>query len=71
MPTVHMTFTDTPTGGVDVQTDFHPSIGQRCTPAQGVALEIFNRTSKQWGIEAVHVRMHAEASSALQPPAGA
>lgn len=66
MATVHLTLTDTPTGGVDVQTDFHPGIGERCTKAQSAALEIFNRTRKQWGmtaIEAVHVQMHAEGAT--------
>jgi len=58
MATVHMTFTDTPTGGVEVQTDFVPAIGAPCSKAQAAALEIFNRTRRDWGmagIEVVHI----------------
>lgn len=61
MATVHMSFTDTPTGGVEVHTDFTPGIGAPCTKAQAVALEIFNRTRRDWqlaGIEAVHINHH-------------
>jgi hypothetical protein len=51
MPTVHITLTDTPTGGVAIHTDFKPAIGAKCSPAQGHALEIMARTHKQWGLE--------------------
>lgn len=51
MATIHLTLIDTPAGGVAVRTSFKPAIGQPCTPAQGHALEIINRTHKQWGIE--------------------
>lgn len=50
MPQVHMIFTDTPAGGVAVHTDFQPAIGRACSPAQAAALEIYNRTRKQWGM---------------------
>jgi len=59
MATVHITLTDTPTGGVEVHTDFTPGIGAPCTKAQSTALEIFNRTRREWnlsGIEAVHIK---------------
>lgn len=55
MATVHMTFTDTPTGGVEVHSDFQPSRGAPCTKAQAAALEIFNRTRKDWGVSAIEV----------------
>lgn len=58
MATVRITLTDTATGGVEVQTDFHPAIGAPCTKAQAAALEIFNRTRREWGmadIEVVHI----------------
>jgi hypothetical protein len=49
MPTVHLTLADTPTGGVAIRSSFKPAIGLPCSPAQGHALEIINRTHKQWG----------------------
>lgn len=51
MAEIHITLSDTPTGGVAIHTDFKPAIGQPCTPAQGHALEIINRTQKQWGLQ--------------------
>jgi hypothetical protein len=60
MATVHMTFTDTDAGGVEVHSDFQPAIGKACTKAQAAALEIFNRTRKEWGmagIEVVHMQV--------------
>ena len=50
MAEIIITLRDTPAGGVAVHTDFKPAIGQPCTPAQGHALEIINRTHKQWGL---------------------
>jgi len=50
MAKITMTLTDTPEGGVAVHSDFKPAVGKACTPAQGYALEIINRTHKQWGI---------------------
>lgn len=52
MAEITITLRDTPAGGVAVHTDFKPAIGQPCTPAQGHALEIINRTHKQWGLDA-------------------
>ncbi len=52
MAEIHITLRDTPQGGVAIHTDFRPAIGQPCTPAQGHALEIINRTQKQWGLVA-------------------
>lgn len=50
MPAVTITLTDTPAGGVAIHTDFKPAIGRSCSPAQSAALEIFNRTRKDWGV---------------------
>jgi len=50
MAEITITLRDTPTGGVAIHTTFKPAIGQPCTPAQGHALEIINRTHKQWGL---------------------
>lgn len=55
MATVHLTLTDTDTGGVEVHTDFMPSIGAPCTKAQAAALEMFNRTRREWGISGIEV----------------
>jgi hypothetical protein len=58
MASVRITLTDTPTGGVEVSTDFAPTVGAPCSKAQSAALEIFNRTRKEWaaaGIEVVHI----------------
>lgn len=50
MPSVIITLTDTPTGGVAIKTDFTPAVGLPISPAQAHALEIFNRTRHQWGL---------------------
>ena len=50
MAQITMTLTDTPNGGVSIHSDFKPAVGNACTPAQGYALEIINRTHKQWGV---------------------
>lgn len=54
MAEITLTLRDTPTGGVSIHSNFKPAIGKPCTPAQGHALEIINRTHKQWGLEALH-----------------
>lgn len=50
MANITMTLTDTPDGGVSIHSSFRPAVGNPCTPAQGYALEIINRTHKQWGV---------------------
>lgn len=50
MPTVTITLTDTPTGGVAIHTEFKPAVGLPLSPAQAQALDICNRTRKQWGL---------------------
>ncbi len=49
MPSVTITLTDTPTGGVAVHTDFKPAIGAPCSPAQAAVLDIISRTKRDWG----------------------
>jgi hypothetical protein len=51
MATIVITLTDTPKGSVSVQTDFIPTVGASCTPAQSTALEIITRTKRQWGLQ--------------------
>jgi hypothetical protein len=51
MATIHITLTDTPSGGVSVQHDFTPAIGKTCTNAQAAALDIFTRTRREWGMK--------------------
>ena len=50
MPSITITLSDTPTGGVSVHSDFKPAIGTPLSPAQSAALDIVARTSKQWGM---------------------
>lgn len=52
MATIVLTLRDTPTGAVAIHSSFKPAIGKSCTPAQGHALEMINRTHKQWGLPA-------------------
>lgn len=48
MATVTLTLTDAPNGAVAIHSSFKPRIGLPCSPAQGHALEIINRTQKTW-----------------------
>ena len=50
MPTVIITLEDTPQGGVSIHSSFKPAVGNPVSPAQSHALEIINRTHKQWGL---------------------
>lgn len=52
MAQVTITLTDTPEGGVAVQTDFKPAIGAPCSAAQAAALDIISRTRKHYGLGA-------------------
>lgn len=51
MASVTLTLTDTPNGAVSVHSNFKPAVGRRISPAQAYALEVINRTHKQWGIQ--------------------
>lgn len=50
MPSITITLSDTPTGGVSVHSDFKPAVGMPLSAAQSAALDIVARTSKQWGV---------------------
>ena len=50
MAAVTITLTDTPTGSVAIHTEFKPAIGAPCSPAQAAALEVINRTRRDWGM---------------------
>ena len=56
MPSVTITLTDTPTGGIAIKTDFAPAAGSPCSAAQAAALDIIRRTAREYGLgnEAVH-----------------
>ena len=49
MPTVTLTLTDTPAGGVAITMDFKPAIGQQASPAQADALDFVRTHRKRWG----------------------
>ncbi|OGB26218.1 MAG: hypothetical protein A3I66_00770 [Burkholderiales bacterium RIFCSPLOWO2_02_FULL_57_36] len=49
MPSITITLTDTPQGGVSIAHDFKPAVGSPCSRAQSVALEIISRTQRDWG----------------------
>ena len=49
MPTVTLTLTDTPAGGVAITMDFKPAIGQQASPAQADALDFVRSHKKRWG----------------------
>ena len=50
MAAVTITLEDTPSGAVAVHSDFKPAIGSPCSLAQSAALEIMNRTAREYGL---------------------
>ncbi len=80
MPSVTITLSDTPTGGVAVHTDFNPAVGNPCSQAQSAALDIISRTRRHYGladlpmagvdIDRVH-RQRDNVVSAIEQPQGA
>lgn len=50
MAAVTITLEDTPAGGVAVHSDFKPAVGGKCSLAQSAALEIMNRTAREYGL---------------------
>ena len=53
MPSVTITLTDTPTGGVAVYSNYAPALGSKTTPAQQAAQDIVNRTCREYGLKPV------------------
>ncbi|MDD2728301.1 DUF4406 domain-containing protein [Malikia sp.] len=51
MPSITLTLTDTPAGGVSLTSSFQPAIGYPCSAAQAYALDIMARTRKDWGLQ--------------------
>lgn len=49
MPSITITLSDTPAGGVAITSNFRPAVGEPCTAAQATALDIMARTNKEWG----------------------
>ena len=52
MPSVTITLSDTPTGGIAIKTDFKPAVGSPCSAAQAAALDIIHRTAREYGLDA-------------------
>lgn len=50
MPSVTITLTDTPTGGVSVHSNYVPALGQKTSMAQSAAQDIINRTCREYGL---------------------
>lgn len=50
MPSITITITDTPTGGVAVHSNYVPALGGKTTPAQMAAQDIVNRTCREYGL---------------------
>jgi hypothetical protein len=50
MPTITITLTDTPTGGVAVHSDYVPALGAKTSRAQTAAQDIINRTCREFGL---------------------
>ena len=67
MPTVTLTLTDTPHGGVAIHSSYHPAVGNPCSPAQDAALEIIKRTHKEWGVNPDMQGVDIDAVHALTP----
>lgn len=51
MSIVTFALIDTPDGRVAVHSSYRPLAGQACSPAESAALEIMNRTRREWGLE--------------------
>lgn len=50
MPTVTITLTDTPSGGVAVHSNYVPAQGAKTSLAQSAAQDIINRTCREFGL---------------------
>lgn len=50
MPSVTITITDTPSGGVSVYSNYVPALGCKTTLAQTAAQDIINRTCRDYGL---------------------
>ena len=56
MAEVTITLKDTPTGGVYAHSTYTPAVGHPLTPAQAAALEMMNRTTREWGVPATQTQ---------------
>jgi hypothetical protein len=50
MSKVTITLEDTAAGGVSITSDYTPTVGAPCSAAQAHALEIINRTRRDWDL---------------------
>ena len=69
MPTVTLTLTDTPHGGVAIHSTYIPAVGNPCSPAQDAALEILKRTHKEWGVNPAMAGVDIDAVHRAKPAA--
>lgn len=67
MPTVTITLTDTPHGGVAIHSTYIPAVGNPCSPAQDAALEIIKRTHKEWGVNPAMAGVDIDAVHIVKP----
>lgn len=67
MPTVTLTLTDTPHGGVAIYSSYQPAVGNPCSPAQDAALEIIKRTHKEWGVNPTMLGVDIDAVHTIDP----
>lgn len=68
MPSVTITLSDTPTGGIAIKTDFTPAAGNPCSAAQAAALDIIRRTAREYGLvnaDAPHRRANRDCDTAI------
>lgn len=59
MPTVTITLSDTPTGGVAVHSNYVPALGARASLAQSAAMDIINRTCREYGLTNPTAKIYA------------
>lgn len=50
MPSVTITLSDTPEGGVAVHSNYVPALGHKTSMAQSAAQDIINRTCREYGL---------------------
>lgn len=50
MASVTLILEDTPAGGVAIHSNFKPAVGGKCSVAQCAALDIVNRTAREYGL---------------------
>lgn len=52
MPNITIVVKDLPTGGIAIESDDQPAVGQRVSRAQIIAREIVDKTRREYGLVA-------------------